>query len=161
MSGSYEAIMTLYGESAPEKIVGCVKMTFTLNSHCQLEQNYFFIEIHIYTQIIEQNCADNFFLLVYNKGSCKKNQAIEWGGGWGKEPAIKDKIIFFYFFLIVLPVININYFTLDNFSKYGHTMLKLVGRYFYWAVTIFSTNYQSFVPKIGEENKLSKSVSVY
>jgi len=34
MSGSYEAIMTLYGESAPEKIVGCVKMTFTLNSHC-------------------------------------------------------------------------------------------------------------------------------
>ena len=55
--------------------------------------------------------------------------------GWGdKDWAIKEKITFF----ILLPFKNKHYFTLDNLSKYGHIMLKFVGRYFYSVVTIFS-----------------------
>lgn len=34
MSGNYEATMTLYGASAPDNIVGCVKMTFALSNTC-------------------------------------------------------------------------------------------------------------------------------
>jgi len=34
MSGNYEATMTLYGASAPDNIVGCVKMTFALSNSC-------------------------------------------------------------------------------------------------------------------------------
>ena len=52
------------------------------------------------------------------------------------------------FFLILLPLKNENYFTLDNLSKYGHNLLKFVGRYFHWVVIIFSKKYGYFSPKI-------------
>ena len=61
------------------------------------------------------------------------------GGEGGKGRATKEKRTFFKtFFSILLPFKNKNYFTLDNLSKYGHIMLKFVGRYFYLVVTIFS-----------------------
>ena len=54
-----------------------------------------------------------------------------------------------------------DYFTLDNLSMYGHITLKLVGRYFYLVVSIFSKkNSTILVKKLGGEKKLSKSVSV-
>ena len=60
-------------------------------------------------------------------------------GGGGKGRAIKEKITFVEtFFFILLPFKNINYFTLDNISKYGNITLKFAGRYFYLLVTIFS-----------------------
>ena len=60
------------------------------------------------------------------------------GGGGGKGPAIKEKRLFFFTLKkILLPCKNKNYFTFDNLSKYGHIMLKFVGRYFIWLVTIF------------------------
>ena len=40
-------------------------------------------------------------------------------------------------------------------------MLKFVGMYFYWVVTIFSKNRAILVQQLGEENTLSKSVSSY
>ena len=55
-------------------------------------------------------------------------------GGGGKGGAIKEKRTFlklFFYFVAKL-------FSLDNLSKYGHIMLKFVGRYFYLVVTIFS-----------------------
>ena len=59
------------------------------------------------------------------------------GGGEGR--AMKEKKTFFETcFFILLPFKKKNYFTLDNLWKYGHIMLKFVGRYFYWVVTIFS-----------------------
>ena len=60
------------------------------------------------------------------------------GGRGGKGRAIKEKRTFFYFFFILLPFKNKNYFTLDNLSIYGNIKLKFVGRYFYLLVTIFS-----------------------
>ena len=56
-------------------------------------------------------------------------------GGGGKGRAIKEKRFFFF---ILLPFKNKNYFTLDNLSKYGHITLKFVSRYFYLVVTVFS-----------------------
>ena len=40
-------------------------------------------------------------------------------------------------------------------------MLKFVGMYFYWVVTIFSKNRAILVQQLGEEKTLSKSVSSY
>ena len=54
--------------------------------------------------------------------------------GRSKGPAIKKKI---FERKLLLPFKNKNYFTLDNLSKYGHITLKIVGRCFYWVVTIF------------------------
>ena len=75
------------------------------------------------------------------KGSRKKNLLLMAGtlrGGGGKGPVIKEKITFWgFFFLSFLPFKNKHYFNLDNLSKYGHIMIKFVGRYFYWVVTIF------------------------
>ena len=92
---------------------------------------------------------------MFGKGNRKKNyflngRAIKRGGGKGL--AIKKKNIFVTFLKILLPLKNKNYFNLDNLSKYGHIMLKFVGRYFIWVV---------FVQKLGAEIKLSKSVSGY
>ena len=62
------------------------------------------------------------------------------GGGGGKGSVIKEKITFLKLFKnFLLPFENKNYFTLGNFSKYGHITLKFVLRYFIWVVTIFST----------------------
>ena len=52
-------------------------------------------------------------------------------GGGAKGRAIEEKNTFFLnFFFLLLPFKNLNYFTLDNLSKYGH--------YFYLVFTIFS-----------------------
>ena len=84
------------------------------------------------------------------------------GGGVGKGRAIKEKRTFFEtFFFILLPFKNKNYFTLDILSKYGHITLKLVGRYFYLVVTIFSKNRAILVQKLWCEKKLPKSVFGY
>ena len=65
------------------------------------------------------------------KKSSTKGRAIK-RGGVGKGRAIKEKNNFFLnLFFILLPFNNINYFTLDNLSKYGNITLKFVGRYFY------------------------------
>ena len=68
--------------------------------------------------------VDVFLLtpLLISEGSRKKNlngRAIKRGEGGrrGKGPAIKEKI---FFFTMLLPFKNKNYFTLDNLSKYGH-----------------------------------------
>ena len=37
---------------------------------------------------------------------------------------------------LFVTISNKNYSTLDNLSKYGHIMLKFVGMYYYWVVTI-------------------------
>ena len=50
---------------------------------------------------------------------------------------------FDFFFSILLTFKNSKYFTLDNLSIYGHIMLKLVSRYFYWFVSIFAKKYGS------------------
>ena len=60
-----------------------------------------------------------------------------------------------------LPFKNQNYLTLDNLSKYEHITLKFVGRYLYWVAKIFSKKKGYLVQKLGEEEKLSKSVSSY
>ena len=65
-----------------------------------------------------------------------------------------------FFFFILLPFKNKNYFTLDNLSKYGCIMLKFVGRYFYLVVTIFSKNRSILVQKLWGE-KDSDSVFSY
>ena len=68
------------------------------------------------------------------KGSRKKKKVPA-----TKNRATKEKRTFFLnFFFILLPFKDKNYFTLDNFSKYGHITLKFVGRHFYLVVTIFS-----------------------
>ena len=61
----------------------------------------------------------------------------------------------------MLPFKNINYFTLDNLSKYRNITLKFVGRYLYLLVTIFSKNRDILVQKLWGEKKLSKSVFGY
>ena len=53
----------------------------------------------------------------------------------------------------MLPFKNKNYFTLDILSKYGHITLKIVGRYFYWVVTLFPKNRAILVQKFGQEKK--------
>ena len=62
------------------------------------------------------------------------------GGGEGggvKAGPLRKKELFLKLFFILLPFKNKNYFTLDNLSKYGHIMLKFIGRYFYLFVIIF------------------------
>ena len=44
-----------------------------------------------------------------------------------KGRAIKEKTFFMFFFFILLPFKNENYFTFDNLSKYGLITLKFVG----------------------------------
>ena len=79
------------------------------------------------------------------------------GGG-----ALRKKNFFLKLFCFVLmPFKNKNYFTLDNLSKYGHIILKCVGRYFYLVVTIFPRNRAILVQKLWGEKKLSKSVFGY
>ena len=41
-------------------------------------------------------------------------------------PLRKKELFFKFFFFILLPYKNKNYFTLDNLSKYGHITLKFV-----------------------------------
>ena len=60
---------------------------------------------------------------------------------------------------MLLPFKDINFFTLNNLSKYGHITLKFVGRYFIWVV--FLKNRAILVQKLGAEKKMSKSVSGY
>ena len=55
----------------------------------------------------------------------------------GEGRPLRKKELYFELFLL-LSFKNKNYFTLDNSSKYGHITKKLVGRYFYLVVTIFS-----------------------
>ena len=77
-------------------------------------------------------------------------------GGGGKGRAIKEKKNFFlFYFFILLPFKNKNYFTLDNLSKYGHITLKFVGRHF------FLVSCAILVQKLWGEKKLSKSVFGY
>ena len=59
------------------------------------------------------------------------------GGGGVKN---KEKITFFYFFIILLPFKNKNYFTFDNLLG-CYNMFQKIGY---------------FSPKIGERKKLSK-----
>ena len=67
----------------------------------------------------------------FHKGSRKKKVPPLMGrplrGGWVKAAPLRKKELFLKFFFILLPLKNINYFTLDNLSKYGHIMLKFVG----------------------------------
>ena len=71
----------------------------------------------------------------------------EAGGGEGLPLRRFFLFIFYYHFK------KFKYFTLDNLSGYGYITLKLVGRYFYWLVTIFAEKYGSFSPKIGGRKK--------
>ena len=92
------------------------------------------------------------------KKSSTNGRAIKRGGGKGR--AIKEKITFLkLFFLILLPFKNINYFTLDNLSKYGHITLKFVGRYFYLLVTIYPKNWAILVQNCGEKKSCQNPFS--
>ena len=71
------------------------------------------------------------------KSSYLNGQAIKRGGGVKGRP-LRKKNNFYRFFFKKMKFKNNNYFTFDNLSKYGHIMLKIVGRYFIWVVTIFS-----------------------
>ena len=82
-------------------------------------------------------------------------------GGGVKAGPLRKKELLKTFFFILLPFKNKNYFTLDNLSKYGHIMLKFVGKHFYLVVTIFSKKYGYFSPKFVGGKKLSKSVFGY
>ena len=53
---------------------------------------------------------------------------------------------------MLLPFKDINFFTLNNLSKYGHITLKFVGRYFIWVV--FLKNRAILVQKLGAEKKM-------
>ena len=75
-------------------------------------------------------------------------------------PAIDTKIIIKKLKLEWNRWINKNYFTLDNLSKYGHITLKLVGRYFYLVVTIFSKKNRAIqVQKLWEEKSCQNPFS--
>ena len=88
------------------------------------------------------------------KSSSTNGRAIKRGGGKGR--AIKEKKLFLKLFFILLPFKNLNYFTLDNLSKYGNITLKFVGRYLYLLVTTFSKKQDYFSPKIEGRKKVVK-----
>ena len=102
------------------------------------------------------------------KGSRKKSSLklllmagpLRGRGGGGKGRPLRKKTFFGTFLKILLPFKDKNYFNLDNFSKYRHT-LKFVTRNVYLVVTIFSKKGSILVQKLGEEKILSKSVSGY
>ena len=61
----------------------------------------------------------------------------------------------------MLPFKNENNHSLDNLSKYGHTKLKLSVGILSGLLQYFQKDRPILVQKLGEEKKLSKSVSGY
>ena len=99
-----------------------------------------------------------FFIRFIFRKAAKNNyflngRAIR-GGVVGKGPAIKEPRNFFFKCCCHLKIKII--FTLDNLSKYGHIMLKVVGRYFIWVVTIFPKNWAILVQKFWGRKKIVK-----
>ena len=87
-----------------------------------------------HTFVVRQLKNYNIFFVSSLRLAAKKKR----GGGKGRATKEKSTIFKTFFFILLPPFKNKNYFTLDNLSKYGHITLKFVGRYFYLVVTIFS-----------------------